>query len=45
MNKDLYNQYQANRLNHAVPAQLACWRALNSDQPFALNFDQGWEAG
>jgi len=22
-----------------------CWRALNSDQPFALNFDQGWEAG
>jgi len=22
-----------------------CWRALNSDHPFALNFDQGWEAG
>ena len=22
-----------------------CWRALNFDHPFALNFDQGWKAG
>jgi type IV secretion system protein VirB1 len=24
---------------------LNCWRALNFDHSFALNFDQGWRAG
>jgi len=30
---------------NAQTATKDCWRALNSDHPFALNFDQGWEAG
>ena len=25
--------------------EYACWRALNFDHSFALNFDQGWRAG
>ncbi len=30
---------------HNLDLLLECWRTLNFDHSFALNFDQGWRAG